>query len=499
MHTQDTLRVKCQMDMQHDGAEVLCAMLVRNVNQPLAWPSILGDSGTLRHFWKGREPPIPAMAVLRHNPLLLRDMVRLTLPALRLVVVEATTLQLGVDLRWLLLMSALSDGQLAQSARFSVVSHLVQRFFEHCVPREMMAGRRLVTGLPSQLCGAGFMCPEILGARRSTLRRPTRTTGVDGYTRTGMIEDMGVAEPRYELANMLGCSERDLPTECVHYDLPHGLWVPALVGEQRPGAVMWRDGRLLVWGDDADEPTDVTYRAVDEAEGRPSFFGGRSLTPIRPTCAFFRRGVVVRFELGTDGSHQRKRRRSTSDARVGVVDGFEPRVGRYRVLYRREGESDLAPHRITRMTPYEVEEYVLPADSLLLCRIEGIRGRVRVELQDAARRSAFVDGDGTLTEIAGGASMELMGRLEYASVDDLPDDGPLPEGCVVLRMKRVTAPGAQPHDDLLKSSSHGRRIRLSYQERLAPLVCVDVRAIARDAQDADADTVHTHCRLMATD
>ena len=41
-----------------------------------------------------------------------------------------------------------------------------------------------------------------------------------------MVEDLGPAAPRYQLALLLNVQERTLPTECVHYSLPYNLWTP---------------------------------------------------------------------------------------------------------------------------------------------------------------------------------------------------------------------------------------------------------------------------------
>ena len=124
-------------------------MLVMAVNRPFAWPSVLGSATTLPHFWKERGPARSSSTSAA------RDLARLTLPPLRLVGIEQNAGKLGVDLRWLLLMSSLADGQLAQSARFPAVEKLTQRFFQHCVPSELVPTDRLFTALPSQVGGGG--------------------------------------------------------------------------------------------------------------------------------------------------------------------------------------------------------------------------------------------------------------------------------------------------------------------------------------------------------
>jgi hypothetical protein len=84
-------------------------MFVCNLNKPFAWPSVLGEATGLRDFWKGRAPPAPHPTVLRNNPSLQRDLARLTLPPLRMISIENTVAQLGVDIRWLLLAGALCE------------------------------------------------------------------------------------------------------------------------------------------------------------------------------------------------------------------------------------------------------------------------------------------------------------------------------------------------------------------------------------------------------
>ena len=398
-----------------------------------------------------------------------------------------------------------------------------------------MGGERLVTALPSMVIKGGFMTPRIRPSQCTTLRRTMRFSGPEGFTRSRMIEDMGAAEPRYEMANMLRCDERALPTDCVHYDLPYGIWMPALI-RGKPGAVRWKDNRIWIWGEavEGDRATDATYLPLHEAEGRPSFFGGRSVEEIRPTCAFYRRGTAVHFRLeeGQRLGQKRPRRaeeEGDDDVHVfGVVDRFDPKTGRYEVLYYHQEEDGASrrhqQHARIGMTPYEVDEHILCAHTPLVCRVEGLRfnhnnnsagGGALLELHDAeGGHYVRVAGDGELLEASGNASMEVIGKLEYARVDHTTME-PFPQGCIVIRIRnarRAAAAGndhggddhyyssyERTEDGRLRDCSNGSSIRAISQERKARMVCVDIRAVARIGEAADMGTVHTFCQFVQSD
>ena len=509
----DVLRRHTRVDDSEEGDEMVHAMFERLVNRPCAWPSVFGDSGTLGDFWKGRAPPQPTAGVLRNNPALLQELARLTLPPLRMIVVENTVAQLGVDLRWMLLMNALTGGQLSQSSRFPVVAHMVQRLYRHCVPREMVPGRELFLGLPSQVTGTGFLWPKVLDTARRSLRRPDRSVGMDAPCRSGMVEDMGAAAPRYEMAHMLGVDERDVPTECVHYELPHAVWMPALL-DGVPGAVRWENGRLWVWGEGLAEAKDVTVDIATEAAGPNNnvtnnnnggdreddeeatfYFGGRSTVPIRPVCAFYRPGIVVRLGPRGGGAPDRV------NERLGVVGRFEPASGRYRVVFFGGGAAEAAEDEEERLTPYEIQEAMLLPDALVACKLRCIVASARVQFQRA---------DGTVLDVIEAAEedeygdQECVGRLDYQGEDDDDDDervGELPAGCVGLRLPRIVSArrafraddaDEQPEDEEEEEeeeASHGQKARQAYEDRHAPRLWARIEGLRTLDESLDGEDV----------
>ena len=488
----------CQIDPSEDGTEVVRGMLVSSVNQPFAWPSILGSAETLGAFWKDRAPPDLPAGQVHSNASLLRDLARLTLPPLRVLGMEVQRARLGVDLRWLLLMNALSHGLLAQSARFSAVAQLTQHFFKHCVPNELMPARYLFTGLPSQVTGTGFLWPPALVSERRTLRRPGYRVGMDGFSASRMVEDMGTAAPRYELANLLGVSERDLPTSCVEYELPYDVVIPVLFFDTQsqpedvdrhggePGALRWKpDGRVHLFG--RGHPAAGTDISLSGAEMR--YFGGRSAIPIRPTCSFARPGVLVR----------------ANKRLLGVVVGFLRTRGRYRIQTNlsEDGSDDDSVWRVIERTPYQVEDALVLQGTVLrvaLCGLLPLPGVAVVELSTADGRvthrvHAAPREEQDNNEDEEELSLELVGLLEYQRVDGLPVK------CIAIRMNRAADNGAKNGDDgFLDAASHGHTARAHLDDRLAPCLFVRIDALIGELIVADPDVTRlTHCRLIDHD
>ena len=510
-----------------EGDEIVRAMFACSLNKPFAWPSVLGEATSLRDFWKGRAPPPPSSAVLRNNPSIQRDLARLALPPLRMISVENTVAQLGVDVRWLLLVSSLCEGQLSQSSRFAAVGQLVQRFYMHCVPKEMVPSRKLFIGLPSQIACTGFVWPDVLPSNRRVLRRPGRKLGMDAPCPTGMVEDMGAAAPRFEMALMLGVDERDVPTEAVHYDLPDGIWMPALLGdtEDIPGGVLCENGRLYVWGGgDMPRRRDVTLELIDEEGGEQTFFlAGRSKEKVRPVPAFYRPGIVVR-------SKPRRSRTVTAEAEdnnndndaddeegrvhLGVVLDFDPRDGRYRIQWQTNTEPLIvAAGGAVRLTPYELQARILLPDTPLLCSVRHMREPrgMTLDLQRAngstcalQTRSAEMDASEehaacSLDYQGGGDASELLGI-----------------GCIGVRMPRFVKPSssssslARDGGGGLFGASHGARIRQDYEDRYAPRLRVHIDGITlivqqqqqeqeASAANARANEFFVRCRCTANE
>ena len=448
----------CRVKDSEEGDEIVRGMIEGSIDAPFTWPALLGPA---RQFW-GLRPgaPQPQGHQRRVAPL-------------RMILTETTVAQLAADARWLLLVSALSEGQLAQSARFSIVGQLVQRFYQHCVPYHMVAGDSLFIGLPSQVVGGGFVWPPLAApARRRTLRRPQNTVGVDAPCPSGFVEDLGVAAPRYELAHMLNMPERALPTDCVHYEFPADVWTPALV-DGAPGSVMWRQGRF--WratppppdappADDDDEGVeDITFFPSADDDEEEGFLGGRVRVPVRPLACFYRPGVLVRLApLG-----------------FGVVGALNAAQGRYAIHADRDGPV------LARMTPTEIEDALVPPtkDTVVRVRASALHGLA--EFLQRREGGALVPPPPPPQDAAPAEAPQVEGRLEHVGVDD--DALAAAKGCIALRLRRVTTrqggTGALPG---LWGASRGGVVRDECETRSAPLVMVPASAVVYAGPSAGA-------------
>jgi len=83
-------------------------MLMRYINKPFAWPSILGSASTLPHFWMGRNREVQqqlyaqyAVDDLESESEFLQSMQTLSLPPLRMVASEMGTAILAADMRYI--------------------------------------------------------------------------------------------------------------------------------------------------------------------------------------------------------------------------------------------------------------------------------------------------------------------------------------------------------------------------------------------------------------
>jgi hypothetical protein len=310
-----------------------------------------------------------------------------------------------------------------------------------------------------------------------------------------MVEDMGAAAPRFEMALMLGVDERDVPTEAVHYDLPHGLWMPALLGEREdaPGAVMWEGGRIFVWGDGMAERRDVTLELSDEEaceDTAAMYLAGRSKVKVRPTPAFYRPGVVVVAERSLATRMDAAKRGGL----LGVVGAFDPRDGRYLIHWQvlapdgndeEEAEAG-APHPLPslRLTPYEVQAWALLPDAELRCNVGCIR-EYRVELQRAdgstgvfgEHRAVTADPDDDDRDKAAAVCfLDYQGGEEEGN-DSHGEADQLQPGCIGVRMARFV-PASSERGGGLFGASHGARVRKDYEERYATRTRVHIDGVA---------------------
>jgi hypothetical protein len=352
---------------------------------------------------------------------------------------------------------ALSEGCLSQSSRFSIVGRLVQRFYHPCVPAEMMCAEDLFIGLPTQWTGAGFVWPEVLPTRRRMLRRPGTDVGTDAPCRSGLVEDMGAAAPRLELAKLLGVSERDLPTECVHYEFPPRIATPVLLedAQNAPASLMWRDGRF--WLLDGCVETDITAEEED-ADGSSTtvlFLSGRVTRPVRPMLHFYRPGILVVVSVaavvvgGVDDQQQA----------WGRVAGFCAAKGRFEVVFYPPPLPPIILSSLERefWTAYEVDERLVLPNSRV--RFDALALPEGVRLQREVGNGAFSN----LRD-----AIEATGELESLQVEDVPD------GHVVVRMRRAKRQQRAP---VLFGASHGAKACIDSETRLAHRFHVPVGAI----------------------
>ena len=425
------LRAHANLNEKEKGDQVVRAMIEHCVDRQFAWPSVLGRPA---HFGLGR-------ILLSRGEEDEDEEVPLAVAPLRMVLMETTAAQLCVDVRWLLLVNALSEGCLSQSSRFSIVGRLVQRFYQHCVPAELVSAEDLFIGLPTQWTGAGFVWPPVLPTRRRMLRRPGPDVGTDAPCRSGLIEDMGAAAPRMELAKLLSLdSERALPTECVHYEFPPRVWTPVLLEDEggAPAALMWRDGRFWLKSPRRRGETDIT--ATADGGGR-AYLSGRVTRAVRPLPHFYRPGILVEVVPGE---------------RWGRVAGFE--AGRYTVVCG-EGHAPLF------WTAYEVEDrLVLPDAHVRFDAVMALPANVRLQSDDGRGECAT-----SHHEADEDARLLAEGELEALQVEDVPD------GRVAVRMRRGRA--RVRGSEALFGASHGGKACLESETRAAHRFYVPVEAI----------------------
>jgi hypothetical protein len=390
----EDLQAYCQIKPSQYGTDIVRGMIEHSIDQMFAWPSVLMPHGPPRAFWNLHLPqPVPN-----------EDTALPDIAPLRMYMKEATSATLAADVRWLLLVNALGQGQITQSARFTIVAQLLQRFYYHCVPPMLtMSANDLFVALPTQVVGAGFVWPPLLPTTRRILRRPGPDVGMDAHgCPTGMIEDMGVAAPRYELAAMLGVRERDLPTPCVNYHFPAAIWTPAILEvTKEPVSLMWEGGRFFIQREhefDEDMRHDITGG---------EHLGGRVAQAVRPVCAFYRPGTLVAMDGGIWGG-------------VGELQG-----GVY-LIHLPGGQ------RTTTMTPYEIEARVLKPNAPLWVRAGAFPPAVRFVGQVNNNNDDLV--------------VVVSGTLESLDVEDVP------YGHFALRVKRA---GHEPPRGILFGASHG--------------------------------------------
>jgi hypothetical protein len=347
----DKLAQECQIHENLSGAEIVKAMLTCCTNQKFAWPSVFGNIQTLSNFWLNNN--VPANRDIANS---------LTLCPIRIVVVEAHRAAIWIDVRWLLLTSALCGASPSQTSRYLVVGQWIQHFYKQCIPDRMITSKELFIGLPSPVMHGGFVCPPIIPSGKRLLMRPTISTsnsapapiGTDAPIGSGMVEDLGPAAPRYQLSKVLKIDERRLPTHCVRYSLPHNMWTPVRIESDGTFASIKTSNDGIFWlttpamaiimgnndNDGQEEKKDITFRSEDDSQQQPeeAYLDGRVVVDVRPLCIFDRPGVLL----------------SISQAAVILEYCIK---GKYRVLKADGAEVE--------MDPYATEDAVLKIGSTL--------------------------------------------------------------------------------------------------------------------------------------
>jgi hypothetical protein len=334
----EVLEENCQIHGSHNGEEIVQCMLFQNVNCPMRWPSVFGSRKTLPHFWMGGQEPRQEEACRK-----------LILTPLRVVVTDARKASVFVDVRWLLLYCGLCGSVPSQSSRFLGISKWIQHFYETCIPDSMVCNRWLFTGLPSPVMDCGLLLVAHRPSGRRTLRRPnggsgvgTHAVGLNAPIRTRVVEDLGPAALRYQMAEVLQVCERTIPTEAVSYSFPPGKWCPVMLEEGSFASLKW------------DERDRFVLKRPGQAEqvvnGGAGFLSGRVSVAMRPLCTLNRPGIAIMME----------------DGGTGVVQGYDAEESAYRVWNGRE---------TMLVDPYAVEDATVPVGGVLYVRVEAMEQR----------------------------------------------------------------------------------------------------------------------------
>jgi hypothetical protein len=324
----------CQIHENLSGEEIMKIMLQCNVNQQFTWPAVFGDIDSLPRFWMCGTPPNPKHAE------------SLALCPLRIVIIESKRANLCVDIRWLLLVSTLCGTRPSQASRHLVVGQWIQQFYRHCVPDRMINSQELFIGLPSPVMHGGFICPPIVKSGKKLLRRPDASSsstpiGTDAPIASGMVEDLGPAAPRYQLAQIIKIPERHLPTDCVKYSFPHDEWTPVRIEIDGTFGSLKTSNDGKFWLMRSDQlAIDITSKNEDVE----SYLEGRVNMDLRPLCIFDRPGVLLNFE----------------NTWTGIAVKYEN--GRYKIL-KSDGST-------THLDPFETEDSVVKVGSDVYIQVE---------------------------------------------------------------------------------------------------------------------------------
>jgi len=391
----------CQIDQSFAGEEIVRGMVCMNTNKQFAWPSVFGTFEELSHFWMG------TVAAADQKEDFYKKMM---LAPLRVVMVEVKKAALCVDVRWLLLVASVAGGVPCQSSKFLANAHWIKCFYESCIPQYMVTTPKLFLALPFPWTehGSSFIEPQLDYGKESRcmLKRPGLQMCLDNhleilgtdveYICTGVVEDLGPAEMRYQFGHYLNIQERYVPTHvCPHYGFPCNVWVPVYLvtegedwlqgrDDQRYfGSFMYdpnNDGMFFLMYDGKKYNVTLNDFNVERLKadgllcnistGRPfvnaitsyensssyaqcNFLNGRVIYEIRPLCLFLRPGVVLKiFPFGEFEDHD--------SFFAGIVMYFHADLSMYAVAT--EFGKDCF------MTPYQVEDYAIRVNSKVWIR-----------------------------------------------------------------------------------------------------------------------------------
>jgi hypothetical protein len=332
------LQEYCQIHNSQGGEEIVQCMLMNNVNQGMVWPCVFGVHDTLPHFWLTGAPQqdLVAKRELQVSPI-------------RVVVTLARTAGLFVDARWLLLYCGLCGTIPAQASRFVGVAKWIEYFYKTNIPDRMVCNPWLFTGLPSPVVNSGMIhAPHPQSGRRMVRRHAHMRAGLNAPIRSLVVEDLGPAALRYQLAQMLLINEKAVPTDAVSYSFPMNMWCPVKLAGDEFGALKWDNERQKFF---------LRDRAGERVvSGQPGvFLSGRVTVDMRPLCVFDRPGVAIKIR-----EHE-----------VGVIIRYDA-VNHF-------GYDILQPNdnAICTMNPDATEEAVLPIDTGMLLKMSAIPNRDR--------------------------------------------------------------------------------------------------------------------------
>lgn len=327
--------------------------------------------------------------------------------------------------------------------------------------------------------------------------------------RSGMVEDLGPAASRYQLAVLLNVQERTLPTECVHYSFPCNLWTPVKMEDGTGGfASLKVDGdnkyKLLRDGVETDvtayicrvnndnntQGGDVTNQdgnADVGGEGSRFFLGGRVTVMIRPLCIIDRPGCLLQIPQSTRCSNSGDGNDIAASLFImGVLQVqfqsfcfvmyillncfFVLVLQRYdeaRAMY----VTLLSDGQNIQMTPYEVEDAIVKTDTKLKVSIAALQ---QISA-DATILLTASDGLSTNVEEA----LEIDAKAFFICTLDSQGSEEVEDGKILVRVPRTSVNHGTgfEHSACLFGATQINRLQTEYINMKAELLQVDIQYV----------------------